>query len=39
MEEDLQQNALNSLGDINQRILYLLKNENDNIISEVKEAI
>jgi len=39
MEEDLQQNALNSLGDINQRILYLLKEENDNIISEVKEAI
>lgn len=27
MEEDLQKNALQSLGDINTRILHLLKNE------------
>lgn len=39
MEEDLQKNALASLGDINGHILNLLKNEYSNINPEVKEAI
>ena len=39
IEEDLQKNALASLGDINGLILHLLMNEYSNINPEVKEAI
>lgn len=39
MEDELQKTALNSLGEINQRIMYLLKTEFDLINPEMKEAI
>ena len=39
IEEDLQKNALASLGEINGLILHLLMNEYSNINPEVKEAI
>jgi hypothetical protein len=39
MDEELQKTALNSLGDINQRIMHLLKSEFDLINPEMKEAI
>jgi len=39
MDEGLQQQALNNLGDINTRILALIKDYYDKISAEVKESV
>lgn len=39
MEESMQQQLLGNLGDINQRILKLIKEFYDQISAEVKESI